>query len=85
MKYIDSIINDVKNQYGVTIIFINIIDILNGYHILYFSNKETQLFLNNNYNIYFSNNIYKEDSVVLRKEIKKYLLDNGNNNNNKIL
>lgn len=80
MKFIDSILNDVKNQYGIIIIFINIIDILNGYHILYSPYRETQLFLNNNYNMYFINNMCKEDSIVLRKEIKKLLLDYYYNN-----
>lgn len=80
IKCIDNIMNDVKIQYGITIIFINIIDILNGYHILYSPYRETQLFLNNNYNMCFINNEYKEDSIVLRKEIKKYLLDYENKN-----
>lgn len=80
IKNIDNILADVKNQYGITIIFINIIDILNGYHILYSPYDETQLFLKNNYNICFINNKFKEDIIVLRKEIKKYLINYDNSN-----
>lgn len=70
---IDEIILDVYDDYKVKYVFINIIDILNGYHLIYASDKASILYLEKMFNVNFINGIYKEDSIVLRKEIKKYL------------
>lgn len=70
---IDKIILDAYNDYKVKYVFINIIDILNGYHLLYAADKESILYLEERFNVDFINGIYKENSLVLRKEIKKYL------------
>ncbi len=70
---IDKIILDVYNDYKVKYVFINIIDILNGYHLIYATDKESILYLEERLNVNFINGIYRENSLVLRKEIKKYL------------
>lgn len=70
---IDGIIKNVYEDYKVKYIFINIIDILNGYHLIYAFDKESILFLEKMFNVKLNNGIYKEDKIVLRKEIKKYL------------
>jgi len=70
---IDDIISEVYNEYQVKYVFINIIDILNGYHLIYAYDENTRLFIEEKFNTKVTNGIYKEDKVVLRKEIKKYL------------
>lgn len=70
---IDEIINNVYEDYKVKYIFINIIDILNGYHLIYAFDKASILYLEEKFNVSFINGMYKEDKIVLRKEIKKYL------------
>ena len=70
---IDGIIKNVYEDYKVKYVFINIIDILNGYHLIYAFDKESILFLEKMFNVKLINGIYKEDKIVLRKEIKKYL------------
>ena len=70
---IDKILNDVKNDYGVSLIFLNIVDILNGYHIIYSPFVNTRKFLKNEYQIEFTGDIFFENKIVLRKEIKQYL------------
>lgn len=70
---IDKIIKDVYNDYKVKYVFINIIDILNGYHLIYASDENTVIYLEEKFSVSFVNGIYKEDSIMLRKEIKKFL------------
>ena len=70
---IDGIIKNVYEDYKVKYVFINIIDILNGYHLIYAFDKESILFLEKMFNVKLIKGIYKEDKIVLRKEIKKYL------------
>ena len=72
-KNIDEIIKNVYEDYKVKYVFINIIDILNGYHLIYAFDKESILFLEKMFNVKLIKGIYKEDKIVLRKEIKKYL------------
>ena len=72
-KNIDEIITEVYDAYKVKFVFINIIDILNGYHLIYASDKSSILYLEEKFNVKFIDGIYKEDLIVLRKEIKKYL------------
>ena len=70
---INKIIGEVYSDYNVKYVFINFVDILNGYHLLYANDNLTTKFLENKFNCAFENGIYKEDSVMLRKEVKKYL------------
>ena len=70
---INKIIGEVYSDYNVKYVFINFVDILNGYHLLYANDNLTTKFLENKFNCVFENGIYKEDSVMLRKEVKKYL------------
>lgn len=73
---IDEIILKVYDDYKVKYVFINIIDILNGYHLIYALDKTSIIYLEDKFNVIFTNGIYKENSIVLRKEIKKYLKSN---------
>ena len=66
------IIDQVKEEYGISTIFINVIDILEGYHMLYTPYTETKEFLSNGYGYRFDGNICEEQRIVLRKEIKRY-------------
>lgn len=70
---IDKIILDVYADYKVKYVFINIIDILNGYHLIYAADKASILYLEEKFNVNFINGVYKENLIVLRKEIKKSL------------
>ena len=70
---IDEVCDDVQKEKKIPTIFINIIDILNGYHIIYTPYEETQTFLHDNYGFTFKDEQYKEPAIVLRKEIKKAL------------
>ena len=72
---IDSVINDVRNQYGVSLVFLNIIDILSGYHIIYSPYRDTISFLEEKYQSQFDDDRFVENRIVLRKEIKQYLRD----------
>ena len=72
---IDGILNEVKNQYGISLIFLNIIDILNGYHIIYSPYSNTIDFLEKKYQFQFNGDYFIENRIVLRKEIKQYLRD----------
>lgn len=75
-KYEDDIkgvIKQVEEDYGVSTVFINIIDILEGYHILYAPDKATKECLSKDYGFIFNGNVYEEKKIVLRKEIKRYL------------
>lgn len=75
-KYKDNIVEIIKNVYKgykVKYIFINIIDILNGYHLIYAFDKVSIKYLEEKFNVSFIDGIYKEDKIVLRKEIKRYL------------
>ncbi len=77
---IKSIFEQVEEDYGVSTIFINIIDILDGYHILYAPNEETQQFLSQGYGFRFNGSVCEEKRFVLRKEIKRYLREILENN-----
>ena len=70
---IDEVCDAVKEEKNIPTIFINIIDILNGYHIIYTPYEKTQNFLHDNYGLSFGEDQYKEPAIVLRKEIKKAL------------
>lgn len=73
---INEIIKDIYSEYNVKYVFINIIDILNGYHILYASDEETISYLEKKFKVKFNKGIFKENIIFLRKEIKKYLKNN---------
>lgn len=70
---IDNIILDVFSDYKVKYVYINIVDILNGYHLIYAADKTSISYLEKMLNIIFVDGIYKENSLVLRKEIKRLL------------
>lgn len=70
---IDKIILDVHNEYNVNYVFINIIDILKGYHLIYSCDRKSIFYLEEKLKVKFTDGIYKEEGVVLRKEIKKCL------------
>lgn len=72
-ELIDRVVEDVQKEHKVPLIFINIIDILKGYHILYTPLSNTRDYLHNNFQITFDGDTSFEDEVVLRKEVKQYL------------
>lgn len=73
-KYnIDNILSKVQKEYNVKYSFINIIDILNGYHFIYACDNNSKSYIEEKYNVKLNEGIYKEEKIVLRKEIKKYL------------
>lgn len=69
------IIDQVKNDYNISLVFVNVIDTLEGYHMLFAPDENMQNFLEKRLDIHFNNGIYEENKVVLRKEIKKQLND----------
>ena len=58
-------------------IFINCIDILDGFNIILALDKETEIELNKVFGYNFENGIYKLNKVVQRKEITKALRENN--------
>ncbi len=70
---IDKVILDVYDEYKVKYVFLNIVDILKGYHLLYTPDKKCISFLEEKLDVVFNDDIYKGDEIVLRKEIKKIL------------
>ena len=70
---IDETINNVLAEYNVKYVFVNMIDILNGYHLIYTSDEASKLYLEEKFNAKLINGFYKENKIVLRKEIKKFL------------
>ena len=71
---IRKIMDDVKRDYHTNFVFLNIVDIFDGYHIIYcpFSDAKNLL---KKYGYSFQNDIFFEDKLVLRKDIKKNLRD----------
>lgn len=82
-KQIDSILNEVKNNYNTDIIFINCIDILNGYNIILCNDKNTEKFLNEFFKFNVQNGIYKTDKIILRKELIRKLIKLDNEYQNR--
>lgn len=78
---ITEIIEQVKGEYGISKIFINIIDILKGYHMLFTPYNETKEFLSKGFGYNFGGNICEKQRIVLRKEIKRYLRETLEKNN----
>lgn len=70
---INEVIKDVYEQYNVKYIFVNIVDILNGYHLIYALDEPSILYFEEKFNVKFIDGVYKEDAIVLRKQIKKLL------------
>lgn len=71
------IMQDVKREYELSYIFINCIDILDGFNIILALDKETEIELNKVFGYNFENGIYKLNKVVQRKEITKALRENN--------
>lgn len=70
---INSVLDSVRDEYGIPLIFMNIIDILNGYHIIYSPYSDTIEFLRDKFKREIPEDNFVEDKIVLRKEIKQYL------------
>ena len=70
---IDQIISEVYNDYNVQHVFINIVDIFNGYHLIYANDESTISFLENKFRAKFIGGVYRENVSMLRKEIKRFL------------
>lgn len=70
---INSVLDAVRDEYGIPLIFMNIIDILNGYHIIYSPYSGTIEFLRDKFRREIPEDNFVEDKIVLRKEIKQYL------------
>ena len=75
---IDRHLDAAREQYGVSIMFMNIIDIFDGYHIIYSPYDDTVDYLKR-FSLNLEGGILFEDKIVLRKEIKKYLRDTLDN------
>ena len=73
---INNVLDAVRVEWGVDLVFINIVDILEGSHILYTPYEKTKNYLHNKYGFIFDGDSINEKGIVLRKEIKKYLRDN---------
>lgn len=73
IKRINKIILEVYAEYKVRYVFINLVDILNGYHLMYALDEASISFLEEKFKVSFNDGVYKENSIVLRKEIKGYL------------
>ena len=73
---IDNKFEEVKKEFNVSLVFINIVDIFRGYHIIYTPSSETERFFLDHYGLKFKNGIIREESYMLRKEIKVFLRKN---------
>lgn len=82
-KQIDSILNEVKNNYNTDIIFINCIDILNGYNIILCNDKNTEKFIKEIFKFNIKNGTYKTDKIILRKELIRKLIKLDNEYQNR--
>lgn len=71
------IMKDIKLEYKLNYIFINCIDILEGFNIILALDKETESELNKVFGYKFENEICKLNKVVQRKEITKALRENN--------
>ena len=68
---------DVKNEKQIDFIFINCIDILNGYTIIFGVDEETNKFITKIFEYNFNeNNVIKIDKVIQRKELTAILSKN---------
>ena len=64
--------DDVKREYHTNYVFLNIVDIIEGYHIIYCPFSETKNILKR-YGYSFYDDMFIEDKLVLRKDVKKEL------------
>ena len=69
---IRKIMDDVKREYHTNYVFLNIVDIIEGYHIIYCPFSETKNILKR-YGYSFYDDMFIEDKLVLRKDVKKEL------------
>ena len=69
---IRKIMDDVKREYHTNFVFLNIVDIIEGYHIIYCPFTDTKNILKR-YGYSFYNDMFIEDKLVLRKDVKKRL------------
>ena len=61
---INNVISNVYKDYGIQFVFINLVDILNGYHLIYACDDKTISFLEDKLNAKFVDGVYKEDIVI---------------------
>ena len=68
------IMKEVKVEKNVDFIFINCVDILNGFTIIFAPDKESEVFVTNTFDYEFdNNNIVKINNVVQRKDLTRIL------------
>ena len=67
------ILEEVKIEKQVDHIFINCVDILNGFNIILTIDDQTEEILNNEFGFEFKNRFCKLDKLMQRKELSKVL------------
>lgn len=70
---ISKVLESVKKEKNLSYIFLNCIDILEGYNQLFSINNETEQLLEEIMNIKFENKVAKINKIVMRKEIIKLM------------
>lgn len=73
-KVIAEVIEDQKEKEkeGIQTVFINLVDIFEGYHLIYANQESTRKYLEG-FGYTFEGDVYRQDAVVQRKTIKNYL------------
>ena len=67
------ILQEIKREKSLDYIFINLVDILNGFNIILTINIETEKVLRETFGFNFENNICKINRIIQRKELSKVL------------
>ena len=75
------ILNDVKIEKNADFLFINVVDIWNGYSIIYCNLDNTKKMVEKIFDVTFEGNIGKFDHVIQRKEMTKTIRDYRGNLN----
>ncbi|MBO5138614.1 MAG: DHH family phosphoesterase [Bacilli bacterium] len=70
---IENILRNVQIKKNLDYVFINMIDILNGYHVILTLDLDTEKFLFERVGYRFKEHIYRENKIVQRKDIKRLL------------
>lgn len=72
---IDKVLADAKEEHKVPIIFMNMVDILNGYHMIYTPYKESEEYLKEFGYTSFIDGVCTKPNMLLRKQVKKAMKD----------
>ena len=72
---IDKILKEVQEEKKTDYLFLNVVDILNGYSLIYCNFDSTKRLVEKIFNLKFEGNIAKLDSLVQRKEMTKAIRD----------